>query len=73
MCELSGDWRFFQHKVQGGDDNDNTLMAIPFSAMGDLYDTRTSPAFSWTTEGKPSATRARGADGTRRPPQLSAG
>ncbi len=30
----------YQHKVQGGDDNDNTLMAIPFSAMGDLYDTR---------------------------------
>src|SRR5712692_8852353 len=23
-----------------GDDNDNTLMAIPFSAMGDLYDTQ---------------------------------
>src|SRR5882724_875868 len=30
----------FEHKVQGGDDNDNTLMAIPFSAMGDLYDTQ---------------------------------
>ncbi len=30
----------YQHKVQGGDDNDNTLMAIPFSAMGDLYDTQ---------------------------------
>jgi putative ABC transport system permease protein len=30
----------FQHKVQGGDDNDNVLIAIPFSAMGDLYDTR---------------------------------
>jgi putative ABC transport system permease protein len=30
----------FQHKVQGGDDNDNTLIAIPFSAMGDLYDTQ---------------------------------
>jgi putative ABC transport system permease protein len=26
--------------VQGGDDNDNTLLAIPFSSMGDLYDTR---------------------------------
>src|ERR1700688_931514 len=25
----------YQHKVQGGDDNDNTLIAIPFSAMGD--------------------------------------
>jgi putative ABC transport system permease protein len=30
----------YQHKVQGGDDNDNVLIAIPFSAMGDLYDTR---------------------------------
>src|SRR6266404_8213107 len=30
----------YEHKVQGGDDNDNTLMAIPFSAMGDRYDTQ---------------------------------
>jgi putative ABC transport system permease protein len=30
----------YQHKVQGGDNNDNTLIAIPFSAMSDLYDTR---------------------------------
>ena len=30
----------YRHKVQGGDDNDNTLLAIPFSAMGDLYDTQ---------------------------------
>jgi putative ABC transport system permease protein len=30
----------YQRKVQGGDDNDNTLVAIPFSTMGDLYDTR---------------------------------
>ena len=30
----------YQHKVQGGDNNDNTLIAIPFSAMGDLYDTQ---------------------------------
>jgi putative ABC transport system permease protein len=30
----------YQRKVQGGDDNDNTLIAIPFSSMGDLYDTR---------------------------------
>jgi putative ABC transport system permease protein len=30
----------YLRKVQGGDDNDNTLVAIPFSAMGDLYDTR---------------------------------
>jgi putative ABC transport system permease protein len=30
----------YQRKVQGGDDNDNTLVVIPFSAMGNLYDTR---------------------------------
>jgi putative ABC transport system permease protein len=30
----------YQRKVQGGDDNDNTLLAIPFSTMGELYDTR---------------------------------
>src|SRR6202140_69841 len=30
----------YQRKVQGGDDNDNTLCAIPFSTMGDLYDTK---------------------------------
>jgi putative ABC transport system permease protein len=30
----------YQHKVQGGDNNDNTMVVIPFSAMGDLYDTQ---------------------------------
>jgi putative ABC transport system permease protein len=30
----------YRRKVQGGDDNDNTLLAIPFSTMGDLYDTK---------------------------------
>ncbi len=30
----------YQRKVQGGDDNDNSLVAIPFSTMGDLYDTK---------------------------------
>jgi len=30
----------YQHKVQGGDDNDNSIIVIPFSAMGDLYDTQ---------------------------------
>ena len=30
----------YQHKVQGGDNNDNTIVVIPFSAMGDLYDTQ---------------------------------
>jgi putative ABC transport system permease protein len=30
----------YQRKVQGGDDNDNKMVVIPFSTMGDLYDTR---------------------------------
>jgi putative ABC transport system permease protein len=30
----------YQRKVQGGDDNDNSFIVIPFSTMGDLYDTR---------------------------------
>ena len=30
----------YQRKVQGGDDNDNSMVVIPFNAMGDLYDTR---------------------------------
>ena len=30
----------YQHKVQGGDDNDNSMVVIPFSAMGDLFDTQ---------------------------------
>jgi putative ABC transport system permease protein len=30
----------YQRKVQGGDDNDNSMVVIPFSAMSDLYDTR---------------------------------
>src|SRR3981081_1473936 len=30
----------YQRKVQGGDDNDNSMVVIPFSAMGDLYDTK---------------------------------
>jgi putative ABC transport system permease protein len=30
----------YQHKVQGGDNNDNTMVVIPFSSMGDLYDTQ---------------------------------
>ena len=30
----------YQHKVQGGDQNDNSMVVIPFSTMGDLYDTQ---------------------------------
>jgi putative ABC transport system permease protein len=29
----------YAHKVQGGDNNDNTMVVIPFSTMGDLYNT----------------------------------
>jgi putative ABC transport system permease protein len=30
----------YQRKVQGGDDTDNIMVVIPFSTMGDLYDTK---------------------------------
>src|SRR5277367_5878606 len=30
----------YHRKVQGGDDNDNSMVVIPFSAMGDLFDTK---------------------------------
>lgn len=30
----------YERKVQGGDNNDNSFVVIPFSTMGDLYDTR---------------------------------
>jgi putative ABC transport system permease protein len=30
----------YQHKVQDGDNNDNSMVVIPFSAMGDLFDTQ---------------------------------
>ena len=30
----------YQRKVQDGDNNDNTIIVIPFSSMGDLYDTK---------------------------------
>ena len=30
----------YQHKVQGGDTNDNTMVVIPFTTMGDLFDTQ---------------------------------
>jgi putative ABC transport system permease protein len=30
----------YQHKVQGGDNNDNSMVVIPFSTMSDLYDTQ---------------------------------
>lgn len=30
----------YEHKVQGGDNNDNSMVVIPFSSMGDLFDTQ---------------------------------
>lgn len=30
----------YEHKVQGGDNNDNSMVVIPFSTIGDLYDTQ---------------------------------
>ncbi|HZQ24344.1 MAG TPA: ABC transporter permease [Terriglobales bacterium] len=30
----------YQRKVQGGDNNDNSMVVIPFSTIGDLYDTQ---------------------------------
>ena len=30
----------YRHKVQGGDNNDNSMVVVPFSTMGDLYDTQ---------------------------------
>jgi putative ABC transport system permease protein len=30
----------YQHKVQGGDNNDNSMVVIPFTSMGDLFDTQ---------------------------------
>jgi putative ABC transport system permease protein len=30
----------YTHKVQGGENNDNSMVVIPFTTMGDLYDTQ---------------------------------
>jgi len=42
----------YQHKVQGGDINDNTLVVIPFSTMGDLYDTEYISGIAMDYEGQ---------------------
>jgi len=42
----------YQHKVQGGDINDNTLVVIPFSTMGDLYDTEYITGIAMDYEGQ---------------------
>jgi len=42
----------YQHKVQGGDDNDNGMVVIPFSTMGDLYDTQYISGIAMDYEGE---------------------
>jgi putative ABC transport system permease protein len=42
----------YQHKVQGGDDNDNKDVIIPFSTMGDLYDTQYISGMAMDYEGE---------------------
>jgi putative ABC transport system permease protein len=42
----------YQHKVQGGDDNDNSMVVIPFSTMGDLYDTQYISGVAMDYEGE---------------------
>ena len=64
----------YQRKVQGGDNNDNTLLAIPFSTMGDLYDNQIHQRHLHGLRGRqPRATGARRALGSCRTPQLSRG
>ena len=42
----------YQHKVQGGDDNDNKMVVIPFSTMSDLYDTQYISGMAMDYEGE---------------------
>ena len=42
----------YQHKVQSGDNNDNTMIVIPFSTMGDLYDTQYITGMAMDYEGE---------------------
>jgi putative ABC transport system permease protein len=42
----------FDHKVQGGDTNDNDIVMIPFSTMGDLYDTKYLTGLGMDYEGE---------------------
>jgi len=42
----------YRHKVQGGDNNDNSMVVIPFSTMGDLYDTRYITGLAMDYEGE---------------------
>ncbi len=42
----------FDHKVQGGDTNDNDVVMIPFTTMGDLYDTKYLTGLGMDYEGE---------------------
>ena len=42
----------YAHKVQGGDNNDNTMVVIPFSTMGDLYNTEYITGMAMDYEGE---------------------
>ena len=42
----------YKHKVQGSEDNDNTQVIIPFSTMGDLYDTQYISGIAMDYEGQ---------------------
>jgi putative ABC transport system permease protein len=42
----------YQHKVQGGDDNDNSMVVISFSTMGDLYDAQYIGGLAMDYEGE---------------------
>ena len=61
----------YKHKVQGGDNNDNTMVVIPFTTMGDLFDTQYISGLFMDYEGeKPPADLARGSQRASRTPQL---
>lgn len=49
----------YRHKVQGGDNNDNSMVVIPFSTMGDLYDTQYITGIFMDYEGENHAQLAR--------------
>src|SRR5579862_2039040 len=42
----------YKHKVQGSEDNDNTQVIIPFSTMGELYDTQYISGIAMDYEGQ---------------------
>jgi putative ABC transport system permease protein len=42
----------YRHKVQGGENNDNSMVVIPFSTMGDLYDTQYISGLMMDYEGR---------------------